>query len=103
MVKIPIVENTPELKGTENKTDDLRTLPINYMGDYSVIGILVDRLDDAVKMLQANGYAVTEGSSSCLAEVHIRSSENIGELIDLLGANGIRCEVGDVVHSIYRG
>ncbi|MHC1729343.1 MAG: hypothetical protein AB9866_25650 [Syntrophobacteraceae bacterium] len=103
MWRIPIVKSGSAHETSDKSLDDLRSLPVYYMGDYSVIGIRVDKLDEAAGVLRSSGYAVECESRECSAEIPVKNSEGIQQLLDLLRANGIRSDYGDVTREIYRG
>jgi hypothetical protein len=105
MWKIPIIEQNPELQDSEDSLDDLRSLPDFYMADYSVLGILVNRLDGATGVLGSNGYTVEVIKAGRAAEVAVESCGQIRDILDLLTGQGICCSVGDTIDEveIYRG
>ena len=78
-----------------------RPLPIFYMSDYSVLGLLVDKLEEAVEVLGRNHFSVTEDAGD--VEVAVDTPGRLPEIIQILKENGIRCEIADVVGGIYQG
>lgn len=78
-----------------------RPLPTFYMSDYSVLGLLVDRPEEAVRVLGAHRYALTE--DDCGAEVSIDHPRRLQEVVRLLSAQGLGCEIADVVTEVYQG
>lgn len=105
MWKIPMTGAASERRRTDNRCDcsDLQSLPAFYMDDYSVIGLVVDRLDAAIAVLGSKGYAVETTGSDCPAAITVRESGEIRGLVCLLRENGIGCEIGDTVGEVYRG
>lgn len=78
-----------------------RPLPTFYMSDYSVLGLLVNRPEEAVRVLGDNKYSLTD--DDCGVEVAIDHPHHLQDVRRLLSAHGIDSEIGDVVHEIYQG
>jgi|WetSurMetagenome_2_1015567.scaffolds.fasta_scaffold08524_5 hypothetical protein len=78
-----------------------RPLPTFYMADYSVLGLLVDKLEETVRVLRENQYPV--GDETGDLEVTISHPGQLREIIRLLEENGIDCQVNDVISGIYQG
>ena len=78
-----------------------RPLPTFYMSDYSVLGLLVDRPEQAIRILGEHKYPLTE--DDCGAEVAIDHPKRLQELVRLLSAQGLGCEIADVVTEVYQG
>jgi hypothetical protein len=103
MWKIPIIEQTPGLCEQKDPLHDLRSLPDFYMADYSVQGILVDRLDVATGILEASGYTVETLNTKRAAEVTVDVSGRLWHILELLRGQRVCCSVGDIIDEIYRG
>jgi hypothetical protein len=78
-----------------------RPLPTFYMSDYSVLGLLVDRPEEAVRVLGEHKFPLTE--TDCGAELAIDRPGGLQEMVHLLSAQGLRCEIADVVTEVYQG
>ena len=78
-----------------------RPLPIFYMSDYSVLGLLVDKLEEAVEVLGRNHISLTEDAGDL--EVAVDTPGRLPEIVQMLKENGICCEIADVVGGIYQG
>jgi hypothetical protein len=78
-----------------------RPLPIFYMSDYSVLGLLVDQLEEAVRVLGENRFSVFEEAGDL--ELAMNHPNQLPEIVRLLGNNGIGSEIADVVSGIYQG
>ena len=76
-------------------------LPIYYMSDYSVLGLLVADLDQARQVLAGHQFAVTDRSDHL--EVGIDRPGQILAIADLLNRKGIDCEPADIVDQVYQG
>jgi hypothetical protein len=79
-----------------------RPLPVFYMSDYSVLGLLVDRLEEAVRVLTENRFAVLREAGGDL-EVNLTDPGHFQKMAQVLTANGIGFEIADVVSDIYQG
>ena len=79
-----------------------RPLPIFYMSDYSVLGLLVDRLDEAVRVLAENRFPVLQEAGGDL-EVVLTDPDHLRKMMQVLTGKGIGCEIADVVSGIYQG
>ena len=106
MWRIPIMakERSPvgNKQGRPRKFEALcRPLPTFYMSDYSVLGLLVDRPEEAVLVLGEHKYPLTE--DDCGAEVAIDHPRRLQEMVRLLSAQGLGCEIADLVTEVYQG
>ncbi len=78
-----------------------RPLPIFYMSDYSVLGLLVDKYEETLRVLEDGRFAVIEEAGD--REVAIDRSGDLEQIVQSLRENGIHCEFADVVSGIYQG
>jgi hypothetical protein len=106
MGKIPIVAKDRGFSGKDLQQPRecyviARPLPIFYMSDYSVLGLLVDKLEDAVGVLGRNHFSVTQEAGDI--EVAVDTPGRLPEIVQMLKENGICCEIADVVDGIYQG
>ena len=76
-------------------------LPVFYMSDYSVLGLLVDDLDKAHQVLEDLKWKVTDKSDHL--EVGIDAAGQIHEIASLLNQKGIDCGVSDIIDQVYQG
>lgn len=77
-----------------------QTLPDNYMGDYTVMGFVVDRYDNAVALLTSCGYQLEE-VGECI-EVIIDSSTELPLIKNILVDGKIHCEYSDIADTLYQ-
>ncbi len=77
-----------------------RQLPANYMGDFSLMGFVVDNYPDALKLLISSGYQVDELDGG--ADISIDTPESIPEIAAFLAANHIRSDLTDIADTIYQ-
>jgi len=106
MGKIPIVAKNKGPSGIDRHQPRecyviARPLPTFYMSDYSVLGLLVDNLDEAVGVLGRNHFSLTEEAGDI--EVAVETPGRLPEIVQVLKENGIGCEIADVVGGIYQG
>ena len=78
-----------------------KNLPANYMSDYSVMGLVVGRLDAALRILKEKKYEVQKKSDGF--EITIDSTGRMSELVNLLHQNGIDYTLADIVDQVYQG
>ncbi len=78
-----------------------KTLPANYMGDYSVMGLLVGRMEAVLRILKDKKFNVRKNAD--VYEITIDSASRIVELISLLQRNRIDYTMADIVDQVYQG
>jgi hypothetical protein len=96
-MKIPIVEMMANCRSEAHahlKYSDCRPLPASYMSEYSVLGLVVDELDQAIRTLSGNRLYVTGQVFG--AELDIGDSARVPEIVEMLLGAGIYCSTGDV-------
>ena len=71
------------------------------MADYSVMGLLVDRLDTALRVLKEKKFEVLEKPDGF--EVTIDGAGRISDIVNLLHQNGIDYALDDIVDQVYQG
>jgi len=106
MWKIPLLAKKKGKSGVNREQDKgcyplARPLPIFYMSDYSVLGLLVDQLEEAVRVLGENQFSVLDEDGDL--EVAMNHPGQLPEIVRLLGGKGISSEIADVVSGIYQG
>ncbi|MEE4241884.1 MAG: hypothetical protein V2I36_10475 [Desulfopila sp.] len=75
-------------------------IPLNYMSDFSLMGFVVDRYNDAITLLTSSGYPITKLPSG--AEIVLQHSGDLLEIQNLLLKNRIQCHYSDIVDSLYQ-
>lgn len=75
-------------------------LPANYMSDFSLMGFVVDRYNEALALLTSAGYHLERLKVG--AEIFIQTPHNLTEIRNLLLQNSIQCEYTDIVDSLYQ-
>lgn len=76
------------------------SLPNFYMEDFSILGLLVEKYDEACALLKAGGYNVVklEGGS----DIHIEHRDQIRAIIGTLKQHGIPTELSDIADTMYQ-
>jgi len=94
---LPILQKNSNLRAClANKN-----LPANYMSDYSVLGLLVGRLDAALRILKEKKFEVQKKADGF--EITIDGAGRIPEIISLLQQNSIEYAMADIVDQVYQG
>lgn len=75
-------------------------LPERYMEDFSLAGLVVDRYTEAYELLRENGYRLKEQAGG--AEIALDLYQHLPEVMSLLAANHINCELWDIADTIYQ-
>lgn len=75
-------------------------LPSNYMGDFTLMGFLVDRYQEAVAILTSAGYRLDKLEAG--TDIHIETPGHLLRMKALLTANGISCDFSDIADTIYQ-
>lgn len=78
-----------------------RPLPVFYMSDYSVLGLLVDKYEETLRVLGEARFSVIDEAGDL--EVAIDHSGHLEQIVQVLRRNDIQCEFADVVSGIYQG
>ena len=97
MGKIVILANDQRSRAAY--MDNVR-LPAFYMGDYSVLGLLVAPYAEAVRILDEKGYQLKKTEYS--ADIDIKAPAQVAEIQEFLHAHGIGAEMADVVDAVYQ-
>lgn len=77
-----------------------RELPNNYMGDFTLLGFVVDRYREALRLLTAAGFRLREQDGG--TDIYINSPKNLPQIEALLKANNIRCDFSDIADTLYQ-
>jgi len=76
-------------------------LPANYMSDYSVMGLVVGRLDAALRVLKKRKFKIQEKVDGF--EITIDGAGRMSEIANLLHQSGIDYTLADIVDQVYQG
>ncbi len=75
-------------------------IPRNYMEDYSVLGLVVDRFDESLRVLGQAGYEVEYNSP--WATITLEKYSVLTAVVGLLTDNRIRCDCMDIADTLYQ-
>ncbi|MDY0389963.1 hypothetical protein [Desulfobulbus oligotrophicus] len=75
--------------------------PLFYMNDFSRMGIVVTRLDDAVIALKNSGCAIHENEQGCFLD--ISGEKQLHQAVQALSACHLEYEMADLVSCAYQG
>ena len=77
-----------------------RELPSNYMGDFSLMGFVVDRYQDACTLLASAGYRLHQQAGGM--DINIDTPLHLPKIKALLTANNIHCDWSDIADTLYQ-
>lgn len=97
MAKIALI---PE--GADEKSEFLNKLgiPANYMEDFSVLGIVVDRYHESVALLMKSGFLIENLEPGSM--ISFEDPSVIESVLNLLCTEHIRCNYQDIADSFYQ-
>ena len=78
-----------------------KNLPANYMEDYSVIALVVSRLEAALRILKDKKFDIRKSGDGF--EIAFNGTGRISELVDLLKQNKIDYTLADIADQVYQG
>ncbi len=71
------------------------------MSEYTVLGLVVDKLDQAIQTLSGNGLHVTRQVFG--AELEILRPDQLPDVVQILTQAGVYSSISDVIDSVYQG
>jgi hypothetical protein len=77
-----------------------KQLPNNYMSDFSLMGFVVDRYQDACTVLASAGYRLHRQEGGM--DISIDTPLHLPRIKALLTANNIRCDLSDIADTLYQ-
>lgn len=101
MGRYPIVSGCGAQTGNTVSAPASRDLPVFYMEDYSVLGLRVNHCEEATRILDKNDYLLVHSASG--TEIVVRDGDELHEVVQLLNANGIACDITDLAEQMYQG
>ena len=78
-----------------------KNLPADYMADYFVMGLVVDQLDAALRVLKEKKFEVRQ-KGQCF-HITIDSAGRIAEIAGLLQKSRIDTAMADIADQVYQG
>ncbi len=97
MVVLPILDKNSNQRACLGN----KNLPADYMADYSVMGLVVDRLDAALRLLEEKKFDVRQNGEGF--EITLDSAGRIAEIAGLLQHNSIDTAMADIADQVYQG
>ncbi|MFP5212468.1 MAG: hypothetical protein ACLGPL_03735 [Acidobacteriota bacterium] len=88
-----------EIEGCMRSYLDDSPLPAFYMGDFSILGLLVDDLPKVREILSKRDYLASSGPDGGVSLVDLA---DLPEIIRLLEQESIGCEIADLVKEVYQ-
>ena len=76
-------------------------MPLVYMSDYSVIGLVVSECARAIDVLKENALSVTTKPSGSV--VHFTDTAALQAIVQILRNHAIECDISDIVNHVYQG
>lgn len=75
--------------------------PVFYMNDFSRLGLRVSRMDQAVSVLQAEGYETL--ADDRFAAVTIAGFDQVAAIVQILKEHAVAAETADLISCVYQG
>ncbi len=75
-------------------------LPTFYMSDFTVMGLLVSRYQDALDLIVSKGFTLERKNGG--SDVVVGNPLHIQEIRSFLAENGITSEFSDIADTIYQ-
>jgi hypothetical protein len=75
--------------------------PLFYMNDFSRLGLVVTRLEEALSVLQSCGYRVHDDDRGSMLE--IENQHQLSGVFTVLSTHAIAYETADLVSCVYQG
>ena len=77
-----------------------REQPNNYMGDFTLMGFVVDRYRDALSLLSSAGYRLDQQEGG--TDIFFDTPGRLLEIRALMAANNISCDYSDIADTFYQ-
>jgi len=101
MGKIAILPKNRDTHDPHRHLLTRRSLPVRYMGDFSIPGILVDRLPEAIRLLEEHRFEII--TQNRCSEIVTNDLQHLRELFGVLDNEGIDYGFADLADRIYQG
>ncbi|NNK95174.1 MAG: hypothetical protein HKP41_12560 [Desulfobacterales bacterium] len=97
MVKIALLPSDAISRGAYISNKEL---PNNYMGDFTLMGFVVDRYREALGLLSSAGYHLDQQEWG--TDIFIDTLCCLPEIKAIMAANNISCEFSDIADTLYQ-
>ena len=97
MAGLPILAKNQQLRECLKN----RNLPANYMSDFTVLGLIVDQLDTALRLLKEHNFEILRNREGY--QIKIESTGRMPEIADVLSGGGIGFTLADIADQVYQG
>ena len=87
--------------GEDDCFDDHRAMPLFYMNDFSILGLKVSSLDEALAALAADGHPIVESQGA--VSIRFDTRDKIAGIFETLSRNGVQYQMTDLVSRAYQG
>ena len=102
MGRLPIFSNETDSDApARQRCQRAENLPLNYMADYSVLGLRVSRLSTAVDLLKSHGYTLIDTGGG--TDVVIDRFGGLAQILHLLRQHRIDTGLSDIADQLYQG
>jgi hypothetical protein len=75
-------------------------LPLFYMGDFSLLGIVVGDVASASRSLRQAGYKVLDKNGA--ADIFFHGPQQLPTLLEVLHQAGVDAELRDIAETLYQ-
>ena len=97
MIRVPVLLDTPECRESYLQK---KGVPLDCMGDFSVLGYCVSSLENAERLLKEGGFKLRVNRTSL--EVILESAEQNLEVFNVLSAVDLHCVFTDIAGEYYQ-
>ena len=101
MGRITIISRQQAAEDVKRQQVTEQSMPLDYMGDYSNLGIVVDRLPDAVRLLEQHRFELVT-QNQC-KQIVTNDLQHLRHLIRVFEDGGVDCGFSDLADGIYQG
>ena len=77
------------------------SLPLDYMSDHYVVGILVREFDEATLILELQKWPIAKTEEG--VEVSVEDAAQMEEIFRSLKGFGLDFEIADILQQVYQG
>ena len=101
MIRLPILPMDVKASERHNPYLSRASLPTDYMSDYSVLGLVVDRCQEAIRALEESGFSVIRHTGG--AEVVLDRFTRVQNVTRIFEIHAFDFGVHDIIDQVYQG